>query len=133
MNIELPKKTVFDEMRETYSDCCNFNKPRRLNWRSEEWVSLEEAADCYSVIGEGGYNNFHPNMLYAFAEEFKGAPLAVTCGREGSPVLYIHITHMNDWNVRQTYQRKLTDYAYDHFCADEVDWFDDYTLRVWWD
>lgn len=121
---------VISEMKLTYADCdqsksfAETESVRRLDWVSGERIPLEDAHKAYDCIP--GYNEFSPEIIRAMQNEFSGLGFEVTCAREGSVCLYLRLNQNGD-------KAKVKHYCEHNLNADEVDWDDDDTLRIWWD
>lgn len=125
---------IQEQMRITYADClekCNVDGDeyqkslsiRRLDWKSNTKITLEEAVKCYQVIDDG-YNDFSVKLLEDLAEKFSNKGIMVTCAREGSVCIYLHIP--------EQIKHEVEVYCLRNMDASEVDWEND-ALRVWWD
>lgn len=98
------------------------SKIRELNWRGNR-MPLGQGAELYATICE--YNEFQPEMLTKLQKQFPEQGIDLTPARESSVVVYLH--------VPIGLRRQVRTFVDKHFNADEVDWVQADTLRVWWD
>ena len=99
---------------------------RRLEWRSERRIPLQDAAVCYGQILHG-YNEFQPHMIAALHTAFDDCGIEATPAREYSVAVYFHVPD------KPGLRERVEEFVQANFDADEVSWEDSGTLRVWWD
>ena len=127
---------VKQEFRITYADAVipdmtdaqwsEAERIRRLTWKSPHRLSLANAAKCYGQMATT-YNEFHSGLLYDLKSAFGNDGIQVTPAREYSVAVYLHIPDHD--GLRQ----RVESFVRERFNADNVDWVDTETLRVWWD
>ncbi len=87
------------------------------------------------VSAIGGYNEFEPRKVNKAIDKIQDVVGSIEVGREGSPVLYIHLSP--NWQLEQNKERVKE--AFKEAKADEVDEVEGLfgsktnTIRVWWD
>ncbi len=128
--------TIMTKFAQVYADAVDHEAPledgerfpgqnkRELEWKSEHRIPLAEAAEAYAQI-DGNYNEFQPTMLADLLAEFPDQGIEVTPAREYSVAVYLH--------ARPGLRRQVRKFVEDNWLADEVDWKEADTLRVWWD
>lgn len=124
------------EFRTTYADCLVVEitdevwsqavRVRRLNWKSDHRLTLAEAARCYGQMAIQ-YNAFDPDVIADLSKAFPNDGIEVTPAREYSVAVYLHVLAVSDL------RKRVETFVRERFVADDVDWVDSETLRVWWD
>ena len=111
---------LVEEVCKTYMDCSKgFKgvKDRRLDWKANEWVSVDEAIDLLKAAGVNTYNDFDVNCLKALPENSK-----ICIAREGSVCLYL----------RDVEPHFFTKDIWNEMFFDEISVKND-EIRLWWD
>ncbi len=121
--------SITDQFRTAYADALKHStgtpdemRRRNLNWQGDR-ISLTEAAQMYALVP--GYNEYSGEMLGELLEAFPEAGIEVTPGRESSVVVYLHI--------KPDLKAEVLAWIVNNWSADEHDWENNGTLRVWWD
>ena len=99
---------------------------RRLEWRGDRRIPLQDAAVCYAQILHG-YNAFQSDMIANLDAVFADCGIEVTLAREFSVAVYLHVPD------KPGLRERVEKFVQDNFQADVVSWQDGGTLRVWWD
>ena len=99
---------------------------RRLEWRGDRRIPLQDAAVCYAQILHG-YNAFQPDMIAGLHGAFADCGIEVTPAREYSVAVYLHVPD------KPGLRKRVERFVRANFDADVVSWQDGGTLRVWWD
>jgi len=123
-NLDIGKMNrAFMATRQAYADN-QFDPPsasdyerRNLDWRWDEWLSLEEATP--SILAIGWYNFFKPEEILATLKELTPKVL-IQPAREGSVALYF-CCNEDEANLLRNQ------------CVEDEFHYNDGTLRLWWD
>jgi len=120
-------------------------KVRLLDFKTEG-VNTDDAVEL--VMGIGSYNDFEGQRVTESMQKFKGKVMYWEVGREGSPVIYVHLPFflnqqegfvgenrriIDDENIKliEELKKEFVDTA----LADEfnVTDYSDRVVRIWWD
>lgn len=97
---------------------------RELEWKSQDIISLSEAAKLYANM-KGNYNSFEHDMLQRLNDAFPDSDIKVRPGREFSVVVYLCIP--------EPIKTQVVEFVDSNFMADEVEDCSDGFVRIWWD
>lgn len=97
---------------------------RELMWRGER-QPLADVAEQYAQLNRYGYNEFRRDTIQKLADAFPNAGIEATPAREYSVAIYLHIPAGLRQEVRAFVEK--------NFEADEIDYEEDGSLRIWWD
>lgn len=125
--IGLMKQSEAKAVINAYSDCCDADGERDLNFICKEGFSLEEARKLLLVAVPGGYNAFEAESAIRNIESAFGNCATVFIAREGSVCLYVKPS-------RAVWIGGHRGKSISALSADEISYEPNFNLfRIWWD
>lgn len=122
-------ESIKQEVRLAYADSWmpweKGEAARNLSYRSNEWLSIDEAADIFAGLEKDfEYNEFKPGLLYKLPKD-----TAIQIAREGSVAIYFATKTKLD-NHGNALRKRL---KADELAEDGYDNAGNVIYRVWWD
>lgn len=117
------QKAYFDNLEnvEKYPGV-GLNKYRNLDWRSDEWLTVDEAIKAFeSIEKDFAYNDFKPKLLKVLKKW--GPEVKVQPARESSVCVYVSGIHEDGEDAEVVGEAVRADEA----------GFEGDILRLWWD